>query len=221
MTVNSWNLVIKDSAINKSATESNPVVFSQNERKLPFEVRRELREEEFEPGIITMTQKYFAVLLQKEPDVAQKLLQKTFSQAITFKQKRIMWNIMVVLSQLPYEKMNPWASFMAMTATRLPYRDIQELGISCYENWENKEACCFLAGFEFAEQWLQEYADAVYRFVMEEGEEKRNVLYEKDFPWEMAGRKQNSASDSGGYSSRYSDERIENRSQYAFFVGSE
>lgn len=220
MTLNNWKVIVEVNSVNASATEANPVSIARVERKLPYEVRRELREEDFEQGRISLTQKYFEVLLEKEPQEAQNLLQRTFFDAVSRQQKRIMWNIMVVLSQLPYDRMNPWASMMAMSATRLPYRDIQELGIRCYENWENREACAFLAGCEFAEGWLQEYADAVYKYVMEEGE-MSNVLYEKNFSWEMAGREQNSTGDSFGYSGRYGDQRIENRSKHPFFVGSE
>lgn len=190
------NSIAKNS---QSATVENPIAAEKKEVLLPFVVRRELKEVDFEPGRRSLTQQYFEHLLQQDLFLAQKSLQTTFYDAIVHKHKRVLWNVMIVLSQLPYDRMNPWASFMAMTATRLPFYDIQELGVRCYENWENKNACEFLAGCHFAENWLQEYANEVYDFVMKEG--RQDVLYEKDFPWEMAWGRSNNTRNLGGHSS--------------------
>ena len=210
------NSIIKDY---QSATANNPVATEKKIILLPLAVRRELKEADFEPGRFSLTQQYFEHLLRQDLFLAQDSLQRTFYDAISHKHKRILWNVMIVISQLPYGRMEPWAAFMAITATRLPFLDIQELGIRCFENWENKSACKFLAGCHFAENWLQEYANEVYDFVMEEG--IQDVLYEKDFPWEMAWGSSNITSNLEGYSSRYRNNRNENRQEHPIYLGGE
>lgn len=187
------------------------------EHRLPFDIRAELGEEFLEVGQSSLSQQYFEALLEKAPAAAQDLLQNIYYTAVQYRQHTMAWNIMVVLSQLSYDRMIPWASFMALTATRSPYRDIQELGIRCFENWEDKPACRFLQGCAFEEKWLQEYAEEVCEYVMEEG--KEHVLFEKNQPWQVAEGTGYSKSHVEGYSHGYCDSGIQNRAEQTLFMG--
>ena len=85
---------------------------------------------------------------------------------------------------MPFSTLDSWASSLAVAATRSSYIDVQELGIRCFENWENRNACEFLYKCSFSEKWLQEYANEVCRYIL--GEDAEGVLFEENFTWQMA-----------------------------------
>lgn len=219
MDINNVWLAAGNGSRNASAADSSGFGSRREwERKLPYAVRTALAEEYLEAGRRSLLQQYFETLLDEKPPLAQELLTNLYYTAVQYKQHMTAWNVMVVLSQLPYEKMIPWAAFVALAATNSIYQDVQEMGIRCYENWEDKGACLFLGNCAFGETWLQEYADEVCHFVMEEGRD--HVLFEKNQPWKMAERERNSASNTERYSSGHSDSRVSDRQEPIIPVGS-
>lgn len=178
---------------------------------IPFEIQRGLIEGDLEPGFYGEEYKYFSNCLDDNSYEFQMFFQRAFAGACRRSQKRLLWNLLVILSELSYEKLNPWGQFIALSATRNPNRDIQELGIRCFENWEDVDALELLHSCKFEEHWLQEYANEVY-------EENINVLCKKNQSGEMAGRKDNKSSWTGRCGSGYVDDRSENRPQHTFSV---
>ena len=171
----------------------------------PFEVRENITSEFYETGMSSMAQSYIenSYLANKKLLALQNLINDTYYYAVKKDKHILAYNIMVVLSQIPYKYLGSWACMLAVAATRNKYMDVVELGVRCFENWEDKEACTFLSQCSFSESWLREYADEVSAYITEDGK-NIDVLFEKDFTWQMAGREHDSSSDLEGYRSGYS-----------------
>lgn len=211
--LNSWNYLTE---VNYEDSTTGQEPDRVGVESMPFDVRNEFLEEYLEVGQNSLSEEYFKGLLDTNEYIAQNLIQTIYYDSVKFNRRKSSWNIMVVLSQLPYSRIKPWASFVALAATRNPYYEIQELGIRCFENWEDMDACSFLQNCKFSESWLQDYADEVVEFVLEEG--KANVLCEKNQSWKMAGGEEGGGSDSEGYRSGYGNNRTEDKREYAFHM---
>lgn len=181
--------------------ESNPL------NQLPFEIQDNITTEFYETGRSSMMQKFIEESIVNSPDRMQKLFNDLYHYAVRTDSHVLAWNILVVLSQIPYIMLGSWADMLAVAATRNPYLDIQEMGIRCFENWENMNACSFLEKCSFSEEWLQEYANEVCAYIKEEGL-TADVLSQKNYSWQVAGAANNSSSNIEGYSSGYSSSRV-------------
>ena len=191
-----------------SMIELNPLYM------LPFNIRESINSEFYEPGMSSMAQQYIETIYLS--DGKGNDLQKLFNDIYFFAVKKdkhvLAYNIIVVLSQIPYKYLGSWACTLAMAATRNKYMDVVELGVRCFENWENKDACSFLKQCNFSELWLQKYANEVCTYVEEEGQED-SVLFEKDYTWQMARGGSDSIGNIERYTSGYSSSRVQNRSK--------
>lgn len=192
--------------------------------ELPFDVRESLLTDCYDTGSISLAQKYFESMALRR-DMSWRLadlVQGIFTYATRRQKHQLAYNIVIVLSQLPYDYLGDWACLMAVAATRSSYLDVTEMGIRCFENWEDKAACEFLEGCSFSETWLQEYADEVCAYVMSATVEEggKRVLFEKDFTRQVARRDGNSTSYSEGRASRHSSIGTEDREQQAFSLAS-
>lgn len=171
--------------------------------RFPFEIRENITSFFYEPGSTSMAQEFIEQHLDswKDSDYLQKLMNDLYYYATRRNSHILASNIIIILSQLPYRYLGSWADMLALAATRSVFLDVQELGIRCFENWENINSCVFLKNCQFKEKWLQEYADEVYSYVMEEGHEY--VLSQKNIPWPLAVRGSNNASNVEGYRGGY------------------
>lgn len=186
---------------NRSSMSSESDNAQQNPLlELPFEIRMDLESCYFETGKSSLSQQFFLRVAEQREIVP--FVQRIYFHAVKNNNHKLAWNIMVVLSQIPYAFLGETAAILALSATRNRYTDVVELGVRCYENWEDKNACLFLKQAVFSEEWLQEYADEVYTYVMEEG--NSNVLFTKDYSWKMAVGGKNTTGDFGEYRSGYS-----------------
>lgn len=191
--MNIWTekLKNKNSSISSegSPLPSNPLL------SFPFEVRQDITTQYYETGKTSLAQKY----LENTPiqwDV-MRLIQEIYFYAVRKTNHMLAWNIMVVVSQLPYGRLGNSASVLALAATRNDNLDIVELAIRCFENWEDKHDCEFLKYASFEERWLQNYAAEVCEYVMEE--DNRNVLPKKGYSWETAKRELFASGNFDGY----------------------
>lgn len=187
---------------------------------LPFDIRESLLTECYEVGLSSLAQRYFESVASQEDGrwYLADMMQGIFAYAIRKKKHQLAYNILVVLSQLPYEWLGDWACLMAVSATRSPDLDVVELGIRCFECWEDKAACEFLNGCSFGETWLQGYADEVCEYVMgmTAGEGEELVLPKEDFAWQVAQGGRNSTSFAEGRQSRHGSVGTKDGEQQAF-----
>ena len=183
-----------DTTSESGSRENNPL------KILPFEIKMDLTTNYFETGRTSLTQEFFVKNAEKEDIVP--LLQKLYFYAVQKDNHMLMWNILVVVSQISYSLLGEQAAILALAATRNKHLDIEEMGIRCYETWEDKVACSFLNANSFSEKWLQEYAEEVCSYVKEEG--TTSVLFEKDYSWKMAVGRGYAAGYTGKGRSRYS-----------------
>ena len=191
------------STIHFSMVDDNPLL------ALPFDVRESITTDYYETGMSSMAQKYIEdhYIRNRKPYALQNMVNDIYYYAVRKDKHALAYNIMVVLSQLPYQYLGSWACLLAVAATRSKYMDVIELGIRCFENWEDKEACSFLSQCSFSESWLQDYANEVSAYIMEDGKDI-DVLFTKDFAWQMAGGRLDSSSNTEGYRSGYSSSRV-------------
>lgn len=181
---------------------------------IPENIFESLTTEYYEPGMISLGQEYFEKLLkQGYREKIRRIITSLYQLAGRKRSHILEINTIMIISQLPY--LGEWEDILAVAATRSPNLDVQEAGIRCFERWENKEACEFLRGRVFSEDWLQEYADEVCAEVLEGCDEV--VLPEKDsITWEMATTGSNQSGDIERYSSGYRDGGAEDNGQQAF-----
>ena len=181
-----------------SLTDTNPLLI------FPFSIRENITSEFYEAGMSSMAQQYIEATYccSNKNNELQKIFNDIYFYAVKKNKHTLAYNIIVILSQIPYKYLGKWASTLAMAATRNRYIDVIELGVRCFENWESKDACDFLKQCSFSETWLQKYADEVCEYVEKEGIID-NVLLEKNYAWKMASGVSDSTSNIAGYSSRY------------------
>ncbi len=196
---------VKDdsSTVTTALNNDNPLLL------LPFDIRENISTEYYETGMSSMAQRYVEknYLQSKELVALQRLINDIYSFAVRKDKHVLAYNIIVVLSQIPYQYLGSWACMVAIAATRNKYQDVVEVGIRCFENWENREACSFLSQCSFSETWLQEYANEVCAYLAEDGKDI-NVLLEKNLTWQMAGERTDSTSNLEGYRSGHSSSGV-------------
>ncbi len=158
----------------------NPLLF------LPEDVRNNVLEEYYEPGYLSSLQRHFMNVINNNGsgNELQKIINDLYQYAVRIRSHILAHNVMLALSQLPANSLDTWASTLAIAATRNSFVDVQEIGVRCFENWEDKKACEFLKKCKFKEKWLQEYADDVCDYVL--GKDDEGVLSKKDIKREMA-----------------------------------
>ncbi len=145
---------------------------------LPPDIRSDLENNYYEPGIVPSVFKYFESLPN---EILENIMQDIFIDAMRQKKHRVVWNIMVILSEFSYEQLGEWAAFLAESALKSSsYPDVVELGIRCFENWEDKKACERLRKNSFKQHWLQEYADEVCEYIEQNG---RDVTLFNNHNW--------------------------------------
>lgn len=178
---------------------------------LPYNIRENITTEFYEAGMQSMAQKYIEdTFLNNENYInLQEFFNKLYFYAVKNDSHILANNIIIILSQIPYNYLGTWADMLAVAATRNKYLDIVEMGIRCFENWENKNSCEFLRECKFSETWLQKYAEEVCEYILEDSKES-DVLFEENYSWKVAGRATDSSSRFGGYSGGYSSYGIEN-----------
>ena len=138
---------------------------------LPAYVRADLENNYDEMGFLPPIFSYFEKLSARYNNYFQNIMQNIYIDAIRQEKHRIAWNIILLLSEFPYNKLGDWAPVIAEAALKAPYPDIVELGIRCFENWEDKKACERLKNASFKINWLQDYANEVCAYIEENGVE--------------------------------------------------
>ncbi len=171
--------------------------------RLPFDIRESITTEFYEPGMVSPMEKYVIENILEDRNYLQQLMNDLFKYSTRKQSHIISYNTIVVLSQLPYKALGSWADALAISATRSQYLDVAEIGIRCFENWEDKSACEYLHGCHFEEPWLQEYANEVCIYI-EEAVQRDNVLFAENYTWQVASSGDDSTSNPEGYSSGYS-----------------
>ena len=171
---------------------------------LPYEIREDIKKDYYEPCFSSKFETYIQknYFTKRRNKKLQELFNDLFTYSIMQNNHILEYNIMVVLSQISYKYLGTWADMLAIGAATSTFHDLQEIGIRCFENWENKSAYTFLKKYKFSEKWLQDYADDVCLFIYEEGKDS-DVLLEENISWEMAARGNNIESFFTRYSSRY------------------
>lgn len=197
-----------DKSVRKSGGATTTTLFDDPQEialnnplyRVPFEIRMELISSFFNPDETSKTLEYLKDVAHSRGEIfLESFLSDLYKYAVRIKSHVLCNNAVVLLSQLPYKMLGSWADMLALAATRNPSYDIQEFGIRCFENWEDKSAVDFLHNCKFNEKWLQEYADEVYSNVMKEG--SNDILSEKNYSWTMAGRKTDLGDNAEGYRS--------------------
>ncbi len=202
--------ILQDNSYSITEKISNRINTDNPLLSLPIEVRENITTEYYETGKSSIMQRYVESKVLNNINSMQKLFSDIYHYSVINDSHILMWNILVVLSQISYEYLGSWADILAVAATRSKYLDVQEMGIRCFENWENYNSYAFLKKQKFTESWLQEYADEV---CAEEVEHRENVLSEKNYSWKVARGKINTASNFERYSGGYSSCRIQDRSE--------
>lgn len=144
---------------------------------LPYAIRSDLENAQLECGVFSSALKFFEKLIIDDVSYARNIIQNIFYDAVRQNRHLVAYNMIVILSELPYSYLGEWASIMAEAALKTSYADVAEVGIRCFENWEDKEACKRLRNFDFKHDWLREYADEVCLYVDEEGTESTPSSY--------------------------------------------
>ena len=170
--------------------------------QLPSEVQDNITTEFYETDSISMMRRYLEETVINKPERMQKMFNDLYHYAVRVNSHILAWNLMVVLSQIPYMYLGSWADMLAIAATRNPFLDIQEMGVRCFENWEDANSCAFLEQCSFSEKWLQDYANEVCAYIKGKGT-TFDVLSQENYSWQMAGGKYDSASNTERYSSGY------------------
>ena len=153
---------------------------------LPSVVRDNIAEEYYEPGYMSLLQSHFLNIIKNNGngDSLQRIINDIYNYATRIGSHILAHNIILTLSQLPISDLGTWASTLAIAATRSKYVDIQELGVRCFENWEDRSSCEFLKQCRFSERWLQEYAEEVCNDILEE--DVSDVLFAQNITREVA-----------------------------------
>lgn len=116
-----------------------------------------LKNDMYEPGVVSEVQKYAEERLRCEKEKTQSILQSIYLE--NYDHTSVFVNLLQVISQIEYSLIEPAGPIMALAATRHKDCEVREFGLRCYENWEDLKCIPILKNLHFEEEWLQNYLD--------------------------------------------------------------
>ena len=120
----------------------------------------------YEPGMISPLEKYLTDSFEDEDSgKVQRIMYDLYQYATKENNHKLLVNVLIVLSELPLSIINNETKKIVCKALKNSDPELEELGIRCFENWEDKEGINILKKYSFNESWLDDYAKSVCEYL--------------------------------------------------------
>lgn len=119
-----------------------------------------LEKDEFEVGFISESEKYFEKISSKYGILSESILINIYLKEIN--NIKILKNILYIISNLPGNNINSLA-IIPIAAVSNSDDEIKELGVRCFESWDNPKYIDLLESIDTDIQWLNDYIQDVIR----------------------------------------------------------
>ncbi|MEG2001073.1 MAG: hypothetical protein RR053_06765 [Evtepia sp.] len=121
--------------------------------------------EDFENGIVNLSENYFAKILQEDSLSAMNGLATIFWNNFSNDGRKIknLIGILHTVSHFQYSVVYPIGQVLALSALNHKNNEVCEFAIKCFENWEDSDAIEQLKATHFSAKWLQDYAEQVVK----------------------------------------------------------
>lgn len=132
--------------------------------QLENEIISIIQHDEFLDGEISQSERFIenALLNDQIEDLAEALMQVYLSNLSS---PNILEGILVMISSVPYEAIEPSGQIMAMGL--LSYKDlsVRDKAVQCFERWNSKKGLSILKSLDCHPKWLQHYVDEVIMYI--------------------------------------------------------
>lgn len=143
--------------------------------EIPFDIEKMsivssmLDGEDFEPGLVNNSERFFKKLFDDNREAALNGLMNLFYDGYSDNSRKIhrVVGILHLLSHFEYLDVKPTGQVIALAALNHSDKQVAEYAIKCFENWGDKDSVEKLRAVHFATPWLEEYAEEVIREIIE------------------------------------------------------
>lgn len=115
----------------------------------------------FEPGVWTEADAYFELLTTMHSKLEEPLSLLSDIVNHHLLDEHILEGVLHILSNYSYDDLEPFGITIALACTINHSPVIQDLLITCFENWNSADAIPILSGLKLETPWLAEYRDEV------------------------------------------------------------
>lgn len=122
----------------------------------------------FEPGIINDADRYFSSLVKEHNsfDEPLKILSDITNHNID--DDHILEGVLHILSNYEYSEIDPFGISIVLASAVNHSPVIQDLLISCFENWGDRQGIDILEKLDINTEWIKQYRDEVIDFLKSE-----------------------------------------------------
>lgn len=85
-----------------------------------------------------------------------------------FNDENVLLKILNAISQIEYEKVNPYGQTIAIAAISNKNIIVKQKAIEAFERWHNEDSIKILENIDVKEKWLQRYLEKVIAYLKEE-----------------------------------------------------
>ena len=86
----------------------------------------------------------------------------------SFNDENVLLKILNAISQIEYEKVNPYGQTIAIAAISNKNIIVKQKAIETFERWHNEDSIKILENIDVKEKWLQRYLEKVIAYLKEE-----------------------------------------------------
>lgn len=136
--------------------------------QLANEIRNIIQQDEFIDGEMSRSELYMEeICTNNSPDYVLKALMQVYSSNLL--NPHILEGILVMITCLPYEAVEPQGQIMAMGLLSNKELEIRDRAIQCFERWNSKKGIPILKSLACHPKWLQNYVEKVITYLERDG----------------------------------------------------
>ena len=160
---------------------------------IPIEISSKMKKEYFEYGKANNVFSFFEKYIKEKE--SQSIFIELFYWAVQTDNHCFLWNILQVVTMFTREEIGNSGAIIAMSATRSKFRDVREIGLMAFENWEYPGDIDFLENCKFEDEWLNSLKKEILDYLKEIAKDK-DALYKKNNGWKVASERRFAGSES-------------------------
>lgn len=136
--------------------------------QLTHEIRSIIQQDEFIDGEISHAELYMKEICTNYPiEYILKALMQIYSSNL--RDPHILEGVLVMISCVPYEAVEPDGQIMAMGLLSNKELIIRDRAIQCFERWNSKKGVPVLKSLNCHPKWLQNYVEKVIMYLERDG----------------------------------------------------
>lgn len=147
---------------NKMGLSNQEITLSFVRSYLPSDIVDSVINDFYEPGMISRLEQYLTETFDENASgIVQHIMWDLYQYSNYENNNNLMVNVLIVLSELPFSIINDALIEIACNALESNDPELEELGIRCFENWDDKSGISYLKKYSYSESWLDDYAQSV------------------------------------------------------------